>query len=156
MERIVGIGECAVSNVKFDTIKTFALASCVAVSVYSPSKKTAGMIHVALPAPLEEYDIVARPYYFATTGVPKFIDKVIKKYGCIKEDLIIGIYGGANSINDRDLFNIGKRNIVTVRNELNNLNLKICYSEVGGNISRSLTMSVATGVIKITTYPLKV
>ncbi len=156
MERIVGIGEYAVSDIESDRLKTFALASCVAVSAYCPPKKIAGMIHVALPAPLNKNDILARPCYFATTGIPLFINKLVRDYGCKKDGLIIGVYGGANSIKAEDLFNIGKKNIDTVRKILKELNLKISTSEVGGILSRTLEMNVATGAIKITTYPMKI
>ena len=47
MDKIVGIGEYAISNRREDIIKTFALASCVAVTAYSPSKGVAGMVHIA-------------------------------------------------------------------------------------------------------------
>jgi len=46
---IIGIGEYVVSNKKEDTIKTYALASCVAVIIYSSSKKVSGMVHISLP-----------------------------------------------------------------------------------------------------------
>ncbi len=65
MERIVGMGEYVVTDREEDVIRTFALASCVAVTVYSPRRKTAGMIHVVLPAPLSHTDERERPGYFA-------------------------------------------------------------------------------------------
>ena len=45
----VGIGEWIVSNDPADTLKTYALGSCVAVLIYDASQMIAGMIHIALP-----------------------------------------------------------------------------------------------------------
>ena len=45
----VGIGEWAVSNDVADTLKTYALGSCVAVMIYDSRLLIAGMIHIALP-----------------------------------------------------------------------------------------------------------
>lgn len=74
MDRIVGIGEFAISNNKSDIIKTFALATCVAVTVYSPLKNIAGMVHIALPSPaLPGDDSKTRPCCYAITAVPFLI-----------------------------------------------------------------------------------
>lgn len=155
MNKVVGIGECIVSRNENDIIKTFSLASCVAVIAYNPSKKIAGMIHIALPSPT--YNInKAKQGYYATTGVPLLINKLCKEYGCTKSELEIYIYGGANSINKNDLFNIGKRNIEAVVNILDHMNLNVHKAEVGGIISRTLELNVSTGGIKIFTQPINI
>ena len=76
MEHVVGLGEIVVSGSEEDIIKTFALASCVAVTVYSPSNKVAGMIHIVLPHPYDSKDYEERPGYFAESspGGPKAPD----------------------------------------------------------------------------------
>jgi chemotaxis protein CheD len=156
MEKIVGIGEYAVSNLESDVIKTFALASCVAVTIFSPSKMAAGMIHLALPSPIIKYDGISRPYYFVTTGLPLLFNKMYTLYGCNKDDLIINIYGGANSISGQDHFEIGKRNVEAVKRILERLNIKIDYIEVGGSFSRTLEMKVATGNVIVKHQPIKI
>lgn len=155
MEIIVGIGEYVVSNKRTDIIKTFALASCVAVIAYSPSKKVAGMIHIALPFPGRSESGLG-PGHYATTGVPLLIDTMCGVYGCLKGDLRISIYGGANSINAQDLFNIGRRNVKAVTSTLSSLNLVVHKAEVGGIISRTLEMDVITGSVRVNTQPIKI
>jgi chemotaxis protein CheD len=108
MDRIVGIGEFVISNHREDIIKTFALASCVAVTAYSSSNRVAGMIHIALPSSSRDVGPNVRPGYYAVTGVPSFINRMCSEYGCYKKDLKIGLYGGSNSINE-DIFLIGKK-----------------------------------------------
>lgn len=156
MDRIVGIGEYVISNKLSDIIKTFALSSCVAVTAYCPFKKAAGMIHIALPVPFNERDIRSRPGHFASTGIPMLIDSMVRAYGCKTKCLRIGVYGGADSISRNDLFTIGKRNIEIVKNIVDELSLNICSVEVGGTQSRTLEMSVETGMVKITTNPIKI
>ncbi len=148
MENVVGIGEYVTSNNVTDTIKTFALASCVAVTVYCPKKKAGGMIHVALPSPMGQ-NCDNRLGYFATTGIPLLINKVCTEFGCLKAELIIQIFGGANSINKNDVFHVGKRNIEAVTDTLSMLNLEINMSDVSDKYSRTIEMSMETGDIKV-------
>ncbi|MDF3001781.1 MAG: CheD, partial [Bacillota bacterium] len=111
MEYIVKMGEYAVTNGEEDIIRTFALASCVAVTVYSPAKKAAGMIHVVLPSPFDESDEADRPGYFAETGIPLLIDAMYRTYGCKREELQIQMYGGAESMTGTEVYFVGKKNI---------------------------------------------
>lgn len=155
MDRIVGIGEFIISNNKEDIIKTFALASCVAVTAYCSSCRVAGMIHIALPSPLGDVDANVRPGYYANTGLPLFIYKLCSEYGCAKRDLRIDLYGGSDSINI-DIFQIGKKNIAMVKRILMDMNILYNIDETGGNISRTLLLDVATGTVKVITQPIRI
>lgn len=155
MEKIVGIGEYVISNNKEDIIKTFALASCVAVTAYSPVNETAGMIHIVLPCQTTtSFENYQQPYYYATLGVPLFINKMCLQYGCMKNDLIIELFGGAKSSNRNDIFNIGQRNIITVKKVLKDMNLNYIDTETGGTNSRTLELNVKTGKKQIFSQPM--
>lgn len=155
MDRIIGIGEYAVSNNKNDTIKTFALGSCVAITIYSPIRNVAGMAHIALPSTDSFYaNDNTRPCYYAVTAVPFLINKICTEFGCLKNELKIGIYGGAKSVRNNDVFKIGQRNIEATIKILSALNLKYDARETGGTYSRSLGMDVATGKIKVILQPI--
>ncbi len=154
MKSIIGIGEYAVSNYSVDTIKTFALGSCVAVTAYSPVKHRGAMIHVALPRPATSEDGFARPYYYATTGIPLMLDRLYRDYSCKREELQIQIFGGAESIGKKDVFHIGRRNIEAVYETLNSLSLKIKKADVGGKVSRTIELDTNTGFVKISTLPI--
>jgi chemotaxis protein CheD len=156
MELVAGMGEFKVSDKEEDIIRTFALASCVAITAYSPIKKVAGMVHVVLPTPLNIKDRVERPGYFAETGIPSLINSMYKEYGCLKGELQICIFGGAESIRNIDIFNVGKRNIETVIATLSSMGLSIIKAELSGCESRTLTMDVKTGTVKVTRRPLKI
>lgn len=155
MDRIVRVGEFMISNHKEDTIKTFALASCVAVTAYNPSNSVAGMIHIVLPSPPRTVDPNVRLTYYAVTGVPFLINKMCLEYGCNKKKIKIGLYGGSNSIHE-DSFQIGKKNIAMVKKILMDMNLLYDIDETGGIISRTLIMNVAMGTVKMITQPIRI
>lgn len=156
MDLIVGIGEYAVSNNKSDKIKTYALASCVAVTAYYSKNKVAGMVHIALPSLSLPDEDTTRPCYYASTAVPLLINKMCLKYGCHRDELEINFFGGAKSIRNNDVFAIGEKNINAVKNALNCLNLKYKAAEIGGTYSRTLEMDAATGKIKMVLQPITI
>ena len=156
MDKIVGIGDYVISNNQADFIKTFALASCVAVTVYNPFLHLAGMIHIALPDFKTMEVIQSRLGFYATSAIPLLIDTMSSKFGSRREDLQVKIFGGAGSLRPDDYFKIGEKNIKAVRAALLGLNLKIVDAHIGGVISRSITMSVLTGEIAIYALPIKI
>lgn len=154
---IIGIGEHAVTNEYGETIVTYALSSCVAMTVYSPDKYVAAMVHIYLP----EYSIrpglkITNPWAYADTAVPMLIQKVCDNHKCNKHELEIKIYGGAESRNKSDIFKIGRRNIEAVNKALNLLNLSIFYSDTGGSSSRTITLYSDTGDVKVHYLPLNI
>lgn len=156
MQKIVGIGEMAISNNIEDSIKTFALASCIGMVVYSPFRKVGGMVHIALPKPynIEERD--TRLCYYASTGIPALINEMSRYYGCLKGELNIGLYGGANSIRNNDAFNVGRINLEVSKNILRNMNLKFDDRETGKRVSRTIELDVCSGQVTIFYQDIKI
>lgn len=155
MEKIVGIGGIAISDTRGDMIKTYSLASCVAVTAYCPVNHTAGMIHVALPEHTRQKDWRNQPpCYYATLGVPLLLQQMCVKYGCPKEMLEIELFGGADSVKQNDMFHIGSENVKAVIEMLKKWNLRYLADETGGTNSRTLELDVATGGKMIQLQPL--
>ena len=154
MDKIIGIGDYVISNAPEDVIKTFALSSCVAVTVYNPVLHLAGMIHIALPNPVDLEEVKRRPGYYATSGIPILIHKLCWEHGSQLEDLQVKLFGGAVSLRTDDYFKIGSKNLKAVRETLLGMDLKIADAHVGGAIIRSITMSVQTGGIEIAILPI--
>ena len=46
---IVGISDIKISNASDDVIITYALGSCIGISVYDPVAKVGGLLHYMLP-----------------------------------------------------------------------------------------------------------
>ena len=156
MSKVVKIGDCTVSDTRGETITTYALASCMAVTAYSPSKKAAGMVHIVLPRPTQNQNDSLGPYYYAITGVPLMIDMMCSKYGCLKSELIIRLFGGANSIRVEDVFKLGQKNKQMVEMILKDMNLPYDASETGGVLSRTLEIDVLTGETTVRYQPITI
>lgn len=149
MEVIIGLGELAVSNRAGDVLKTFALSSCVGLTMYSKRKRTAGMIHIVLPKPSEDLKKIPLSAYYATIGVPILINKMCHDYGCLRNELNICLFGGAESKSDK-IFKIGEKNINKTIEILEYMGLNYQLVDTGGCFSRTIEMDVASGHIKLT------
>ena len=87
---MIPIGGLDVSNVTEETIRTLALGSCIAVIIYDPLKKVAGMIHFALPDSKANPDKAeVMPGYFADTGIPLLLEKMVKLGAELKNSWVI-------------------------------------------------------------------
>lgn len=149
MQRIVGIGEMIISNDINDKIKTFALASCVGVTAYSYQRRVGGIIHIALPTPGIVENLNIKSCYYASTGLPLFINTLCNQYECSKRELNIQLYGGANSIRPNDTFNIGRKNIQKIKEIFVEMNLDIKFEEIGEIVSRTIELDMSNGHVNI-------
>jgi len=147
---MIGLGGIAVSNTPGEVIKTMGLGSCVGVICVSPCRKVAGMVHVVLAdssiAPEKARSV---PGYFADTGIPELLS-MMRKYGVeSNSEMIVKLAGGANVMDSNGYFNIGKRNILSVRKHLWRNRLAPRAEDVGGSLSRTVWVEVDTGRIFI-------
>jgi chemotaxis protein CheD len=143
----VGIGEYSVSTGRDDVIKTFALGSCVAVIMYDKAHKVAGLIHIALPDSSVNHDRAKnKPGYFVDTGLPIFLAEM-KRKNSNRNSIRIKVVGGSNIMDANNRFDIGKRNVLAIKKYLWKKQLGIIAEDIGGNISRTVSVSVATGKV---------
>lgn len=148
---VVGIGEYAVSNAAADMVVTHALGSCVAVCLHDPVARVSGLIHVLLPeARINPQRAQEQPAAFADTGVPLLVETA-QRYGFQKKRAIVSIAGGAEVANavGASSFNIGRRNILAVKNVLWKLGLLIKAEAVGGSQVRTVHLAVGSGKVQI-------
>ena len=145
----VGIGDFAVSSDAADTIKTYALGSCVAVVAYDKARKVAGLIHIALPeSSVNPGKGAAKPGYFADTGLPLFLDE-LKKKGASRQTTSFRIAGGSTMMDAQKTFDIGRRNVIAVKRYLWKNGLGVVREDVGGEISRTVSVEVKSGEMLI-------
>lgn len=146
---IVGVGGLATSNLHGEALKTIALGSCVGVIVLAPRHRAVGLLHVALPeSKINTSLAVEKPGYFADTGIPLLLNRMAS-YGCMPNQLIVKLAGGANIMDPDQNFSIGKRNLLAVKKILWRYNLGPIAEEVGENISRTVSVSVDTGRVTV-------
>ena len=115
------------------------------------------MVHIALPERTKTYEnSYEKPCYYATLAVPFLMNKMCDEYKCVMREIEIEIFGGANSKNKNDIFQIGVRNILATENALKSLGLKYINIETGGYDSRTLELEVISGNKKIIKQPLHI
>ncbi|MCB9849231.1 MAG: chemotaxis protein CheD [Phycisphaerales bacterium] len=142
------IADLAVTN-KPSKIITHSLGSCIGVTIWDPEVRVGGMIHYMLPdGALSPEKAKAKPAMFATTGVPALF-RAAFAMGAVKKRLIVKVAGGSTLLDDNGTFNIGKRNYVMLRKLLWKNEILIKSEDVGGAISRTLVLDVATGRVVI-------
>lgn len=146
----IGISDMAVSNNTNDTLITYSLGSCIAVIIYDPSVRVAGMIHAMLPdsniEKMAKNSLAFNPYKYVDTGVPQLIKKCLAM-GAKKPSMCISVFGGAQVFDREDYFNIGKRNYIALRKVLWKEGLLIRNEHVGGRVHRTVRIDVSTGNI---------
>jgi chemotaxis protein CheD len=145
----IGIGELAVTADPEAMLKTMALGSCVGVIMLDPSKRTIGMVHIALPDSTMNKERAAQlPGYFADSGIPALL-KEMAKLGCAPDGkgFIVKLAGGANVLDPANTFNIGKRNILAIKKILWGFRMGAVGEDVGGEISRTVEVHADSGKV---------
>lgn len=142
----VGIGEFAVSRNPNHVLKTMALGSCVGVIVRDPKGGGAGLLHIALPdSSINQKRAQDKPGSFADTGIPALL-KAMRKVGYDGTGrLTVKLTGGASIMDPNNTFNIGKRNILAIKKILWGFRMGAIAEDLGGSISRSVSVDVASG-----------
>lgn len=146
---MVGIGQIATSRTPGDVIQTMALGSCVGVLVLTTIPRTISLLHFALPDSRKSNGKAEKlPGYFADTGL-KMLFINLKKIGVnhLKSQILIKLIGGANVLKGNDVFNVGKRNVLSARKLLFKNRYKIIAEDVGGHISRTVKIEFDTGKV---------
>ena len=147
----VSAGEVAATNNSDDVVKTLALGSSVAVIFLDKVQNLAGLLHATLPdSNINLRQEIDRPGTFVDTGIPKLIELMKAKGYKENGNLTIKLVGGASILHPQNMFNIGKRNILAIKNILHTYNLEVKAEDTGGSISRSVSVECGSGRVSIT------
>lgn len=142
---VVGISDCKVSQDAESVLVTYALGSCIAVTMYDPVAKIAGMLHYMLPESAIDASKAAQiPCMFADTGIRVLLDRV-KAVGAEPRRMVVRLAGGAHLLDGEGVFQIGKRNYLAARKILWKAGILIAAEVVGGEVSRTVRLEVGTG-----------
>ncbi|HEX4808717.1 MAG TPA: hypothetical protein VH325_07305 [Bryobacteraceae bacterium] len=87
-----------------------------------------------------------RPFMFADTGIPALFNAAYAA-GAQKKRLVVRVIGGAQVLDSQGVFNIGKRNYLACKKILWSAGVLIHAEEVGGSISRTVRLDMATGKV---------
>jgi len=144
---VVGIADMAVTDRPEDLVVTYSLGSCLGVTLYDPYIKVGGMIHCMLPlARVDPEKAHKSPFMFVDSGLP-LIFRELYEMGAKKNRLIVKAAGCSQLLDDKKLFEIGKRNYTVFRKILWKNNILISGEHIGGSFSRTLFLDIATGEV---------
>ena len=91
-----------------------------------------------------------QPSMFADTGLRTFFDAIYGLRGD-KRRMRVYIAGGANVLSGSDFFKIGERNVIAVRQFLQNERIPIVAEHVGGLNNRTLHFRINAGTVDLKT-----
>lgn len=144
-----------------DNLVAYGLGACVAVCIYDPSMKVAGIAYVVAPeqqpfAKGATAEIAgASPGKFADTAIPMLVQK-IDKAGGQRTDLRCAVIGGGQIFGSlttseglKSGLEIGERTVAAVRVALKKQSVKLCALEVGGCYGRTVLFRVCDGAVLV-------
>ncbi|MFO7753345.1 MAG: chemotaxis protein CheD [Desulfobacteraceae bacterium] len=151
MRRIIGVADMQVSNNPAEVLVTYSLGSCIGVVIHDETAGTGGILHYMLPDSSMDRDKAAkRPYMFADTGIPRLF-KHSYQLGAKKSRIKVYVAGGAEILDQKGFFNIGKRNYMALKKIFFRNNVLIDRENVGGNVNRTVKLEIGTGDIYVRT-----
>ncbi len=147
----LGLAEMAVSADPNDSFITYALGSCLGITLYDPVTHVGGLLHVMMPSSsIDPAKAKARPGMFIDTGVPRLFHSAYRM-GAVKQRLIVKVAGGAQRLNS-DSQRIASRNIAALRNLMWRNQVLLKATDVGGSDPRTMTIRLTDGYVSIKTH----
>ena len=141
-----------------DILSIRGLGSCVGVVIYDPVGKVAALSHVALPKKLlapkrstnkKSYEMAGR---YATTFIDESLVKIKSNRGKI-HNLNAKIVGGAkmfsNVLANKQLFDLGARNVASVIEQLGKHGIKLMGKSVLGESSKTIWYNVTSQILLV-------
>jgi len=142
---VVDIADMAVSSDAADVLVTYSLGSCLGITVYDPMVRAGGLIHCMLPlSTVDSEKAKTKPYMFVDTGVALLLQELFDR-GVTKANAIVKVAGGASMLDKQGLFRIGERNMTVFRKIMWKNGMLIKAVDVGGEVTRTVRLEIATG-----------
>jgi len=155
----VGVAELKVTDGS-SVLASFGLGSCIAVAMYDPLRKVAGLAHVMLPDSRGKEPPDGARGKFADIAVPVLVEELVR-LGARKNGLRCKIAGGAqmfeipgasrkeSSLAVGPTAHIGARNIQAVKEEVQKLKIPLVAEDTGGNYGRTVRFNPSTGEVEV-------
>ncbi len=142
----VNFSEMKISSNPAETLVAFSIGSGIGVTGFDPVSGVGGIINFMLPDSTRANGVNPEkvPLMFADTGVPFFI-KALFAQGTRPDRIKVVIAGGAHILDQTGAFNIGEQNYKILKSVLANHDLKIHHEDIGGTISRTLSLEIGSG-----------
>lgn len=145
MEQIARMGEWVTSR-QDGVLSCIGLGSCIGLALVDRRAGVAGLAHVMLPA--APNGAVEQPGKYADHAVPALLEAVLG-LGAVASRLEAALVGGAQmfSFGNGSSQDIGGRNELAVRAELEKARVPIRATATGGDRGRSMKVHVGDGYV---------
>jgi chemotaxis protein CheD len=147
---VIGISDQNTSKSP-DTLVTYALGSCIGISLFDESTGIGGLSHIMLPSSsLIQSGSVDRNK-FADTAIEDLVAAMVRM-GASRSLIKAKIAGGANMFKIADgsvIGSIGDRNIESVKSELRRLGIPLVAEDVGADYGRTVFFELETGKVRV-------
>ncbi len=145
MNHTVGIAEMHVSRDPGEVIATYALGSCVGLSLYDSQARVGGLIHCMLPlSRIDPAKAERNPLMYVDTGVTVLLQALFD-LGAQRKSLSAKVAGGSKIMDANGVFNIGERNYTVLRKVLWKNDILVSGEDVGGSIPRTMYLHMDSG-----------
>ncbi|MGL4875853.1 MAG: chemotaxis protein CheD [Clostridium sp.] len=145
----VGIADYKIAKAPHK-IMTIGLGSCIGISIFDSKNKSVGLVHIML-ADSRKFKKIDNDIKFANLAIPKVVREMIKG-GSLRINLKAKIAGGASMFNFSDakmVSDIGKRNIIAVKEALKKERIDIVAEDIGGHKGRTMVVDTLTGDVTL-------
>jgi len=146
---VVNISDMKVSNNSDEVLITYSLGSCLGVTIHDPVNNVAGLLHSMLPlSKLDPQKAQITPCMFVDTGIPLLFQEAYR-LGAEKKNIIVKAAGCSSLLDEKGFFKIGERNFTILRKLLWKNNILIEKQDIGGGLSRTVSIMVHSGEVKV-------
>jgi len=146
---VVKVADAAASNDTGADLVTHSLGSCLGVTLYDPVTHVGALLHVMLPdSSIDPARASQNPCLFVDTGMIRLL-QMFARVGGVAARARIKVAGGAQMLDEKGVFRIGERNVQALQQVLAAHSLAVAAWEVGGVLSRTLRLNIATGEVTI-------
>lgn len=139
---VAGIGEMVVTGDPGAILVAYGLGSCVALSVWDPRTRVAGLAHFMLPS---GPTVATPPVKFVDGGMRTFLDAFTSAGGNLARGLFKAAGGAAMLTVSIGTLEIGRRNAGAVAAALAGAGLRLHASDLGGNVGRTVQLEAGSG-----------
>ncbi|NQT71311.1 MAG: chemotaxis protein CheD [Chloroflexi bacterium] len=147
---VANLGEIKVSGDPETVLSCLGVGSCIALCMYDPEAKIAGIAHIVLPKSNDSARSRENATKYADIAIPELLQEM-RRNGAVRSRLVTKIAGGSQMFKaaSTNNFDTGTRNIESVRTVLAEEAIKIDGEDVGGNKGRTVRMFVGEGKVQV-------
>ena len=145
---VIGVADMVVSSDPDEVLVTYALGSCLGITLHDPGKCVGGMLHIMLPDSKLHSRSTVRPAMFLDTGLPLLL-KTMEEAGADRGALRCKVFGGAQLLSADQFFRIGAQNVEACYKLTTELGLRVQVWEVSGRVNRTIRLSNRTGEVRV-------